>query len=146
MSARPWESAQGSDPWQQANPLYARTCAIHRAVTSNTSGAPVVGDVGYSGEGQNTDSTGSGGETVIYASLPCSIQGRAMGKVTATGVIPADSPGPPVWIVFVPASSAAKGTIRDRDILIDDEGYRYSVAAAYFSSFGFRLNSIRLEN
>ena len=41
--------------------------------------------------------------------------------------------------------SATSYSIRDRDIVVDDEGYRYSIAAASWTVFGYQLNCIRLE-
>jgi len=38
-----------------------------------------------------------------------------------------------------------KGAVRDRDILVDDEGYRYEVGHAYWNILGMKLQCIRLE-
>jgi hypothetical protein len=34
---------------------------------------------------------------------------------------------------------------RDRDILVDDEGYRYAVAAAWWTPLSWNLSAVRLE-
>jgi hypothetical protein len=36
-------------------------------------------------------------------------------------------------------------SIRDRDIIVDDEGYRYGVSANYWTGIGYQLDCIRLE-
>jgi hypothetical protein len=43
---------------------------------------------------------------------------------------------------------AALGTIysiRDRDIIVDEEGYRYEVGANYWTQLGYQLSTIREE-
>lgn len=122
--------------------LYPRTIDVHRPKTNavDGSGNPQKGLVAYSGATQ-----GTGGEAVIMTGIPCSIQARSVGKVEARGVTPADAPGPVQWHIYIPARSAAKGSIHDRDIIVDDESMRYQVAGAYWNILGFRLLTIRLE-
>ena len=48
--------------------------------------------------------------------------------------------------MLVPASAGVpKGGIRDRDILVDDEGYRYGVASAWWTQLAYNLSCVRLE-
>ena len=51
----------------------------------------------------------------------------------------------PTWLIFTPQSALAKGTVRDRDVIVDDEFYRYEVAQAYWNRLGMKLLCIRLE-
>jgi predicted ATPase len=48
--------------------------------------------------------------------------------------------------VFIPASSAITiYSIRDRDIIVDDEGYRYEVGANFWTGLGYQVSTIREE-
>jgi hypothetical protein len=35
--------------------------------------------------------------------------------------------------------------IRDRDIIVDDEGYRYEVSTNFWTGLGYQLSTIREE-
>jgi hypothetical protein len=81
---------------------------------------------------------------VLFTGIPASIQsGRRDARKTA--FLPQDIVWAPTWKIFVPLSSLAKGTVRDRDIVVDDEGYRYEVGQAYWNILGYQLVCIRLE-
>jgi hypothetical protein len=127
--------------------LYPRTIDLHRpaSVATDSSGNPTAGFAGYSGTSANTDASAVTGETVIATGLRCGIMARGMGRVMGLDLTAADSPGPVQWIVTLPKSALAKGAVRDRDILVDDEGYRYKVAAAEWTFMGYALYCIRLE-
>jgi hypothetical protein len=144
MALWPWELSQGSAPWQQTAPLYPRTVTIQRPVTSNDSGTPQLGSIGYSGLSETPDSTGSGGMTTILTDVPCKMRAD-IGKVTALGVLPSDGPGPIKWTISIQAGVVAKGTIREHDVAADDEGYRYLISSAAWSPLGWKLASIRLD-
>lgn len=121
--------------------LYNDTIAVHRLRTVATTG-DAVGDVGYSGAEQSTSSPE--GEAVLVTGLPANIQQGAAGRKKSTA-LPTDIVYAPTWVIFIPASAAAKGTIMDRDILVDQFGYRYEVGQNRYSLFGYRLTCVRLE-
>ena len=110
-------------------------------VTPGTAG---IGYIGYSGMQQTTDA-GPNGEDVVASGVQCSIQAASTGRNARQGGTPSDAPGPVHWKIFMPKTALAKGQVRDRDIVIDDEGYRYHVEAAYWAPLGYQLKAIRLE-
>lgn len=91
-----------------------------------------------------TDLNGPG-EVAIKFGIPASMIGTT-GRATGVGELPSDAPGPSRWRVYVPQSAFPKGTIKDRDILTDDQGERLQVSADYFSTIGYRIECVRLEN
>jgi hypothetical protein len=91
-----------------------------------------------------TDPSGPG-EVAIKSGIPASMIGTT-GRATGLGELPSDAPGPSRWRVYVPQSAFPKGAIKDRDILTDDQGERLQVSADYFSTIGYRLECVRLEN
>jgi hypothetical protein len=49
-------------------------------------------------------------------------------------------------VIEIPSySGLVRYAIRDRDIVVDDEGYRYGVAQNRWTVFGYRLHCVRLE-
>jgi hypothetical protein len=140
MTCLPWLNAPPA-PWQQQQSLYPRTVSVRRPKT--VAGlSDNVGNVGYSGAEQGT---GSEGETILFNDLPASIQLGAGGRTTKSGELPGDATTKPVWNIFIPASSIAQYSIRDRDIILDDEGYRYEVGANFWTGLGYQLSTIREE-
>lgn len=113
--------------------LYPRTIAVTRPT-----GPSGVGNVGYSGVLPST-------ETPVVSSAPANIQAKTTLSRTYTGALPAAPPGPIVWRVYIPFKAVPKGTIKDRDIITDDQGIRYQVEAAYWNSMGWNLACIILE-
>ena len=97
-----------------------------------------AGDAGYSG--QSSDNM-----TAIASGVSCSIQfKRPSGGLAAR--LPADVVAKSIWVIFIPlAAGVANGTILDRDVITDDLGYRYQVAADYWNSLGYALGCERLE-
>lgn len=94
---------------------------------------------------ESTTGTDAQGVTVLFTGIACSIQAKQSGR-KKDSALPQDAVFAPTWvIIFPPGSSPAKGTIRDRDIIVDDEGYRYEVAQAYWNLLGYQLICIRLE-
>jgi hypothetical protein len=123
--------------------IYPRTIAVHRAKTvAGTTDA--VGLTGYSGAESTTDPANPQGEVVLATGIPASIQIGQAGR-KKDSALPQDIVFAPTWKIFVPLSALAKGVVRDRDIVVDDEGYRYEVAQAYWNILGYQLISIRLE-
>ncbi len=113
--------------------IYPRTASFYRP-------NPVVapGDIGYSGESSDS-------QAPIASAVPCSIQyKRASGGLAAN--LPADVVSKSIWIFFIPLSAGfVLGTLKDRDIAMDDLGVRYQVAADYWNSLGYQIACERLE-
>lgn len=129
--------------------LYPRTVAVHRTSSDavTTSGSTTSGGlVSYMGrQPQAVASGGAETEQVLFTGLPASIQAKRSGRTRGT-LLPADIVEKPEWVIFVPASAISQYDIRDRDIIVDDESYRYMVASNYWTSgFGYQLSCIRLE-
>ena len=142
--SRPWENV-APRPWEVAQPLYDRIVSVHRTKTGiGTSDPGQVGNVGYVGREQTTSPSSADGETILFTGLAASIQMRRSGR-TRGSLLPADVTDKPEWQILIPAASLPQYSIRDRDILVDDEGYRYGVSSNYFTSFGYQLSCIRLE-
>lgn len=131
---RPWEENQGRAPWQAAQPLFDRVISIYRQATEL---AP--GNVGYMGQNRTT-------ETLLFSGIAASIQATAS-RATRSGDDrqPYDAPGPVVWNIIVPFSTAPLGGLKTRDIVVDDVGDRYQVSAAYPDGVVWKLASLRLD-
>ena len=125
-----------------AQTLFERTCDVHRMRTV-AGQTPGVGDVGYSGPDQTTTPTDTEGEDVLYTGVSCAISSRAAGR-TKNSLLAADIVYRPTWSIVLPPNAVPRNGIRDNDIVIDDDGYRYGVAAAMWSSIGWQLECIRL--
>lgn len=111
--------------------LYPRIIAVHRPATQAGEGA-----IGYGGQTE-------GGETVVATGIRCNIQLRREGQRDTTG-LPADA-NRPTYDVRVPKRLLPLGTVKDRDIVIDDLGVRYIVQSAYWDSLGYALRVETLE-
>jgi hypothetical protein len=139
--SRPWETG-APRPWEAAQPIYDRLVTVMRSKTEAGPGGGVIGPGGYSGPEQGT---GPEGEVVLFVGLPASIQQKAPGK-TRGAYLPADIAEKPGWVIEIPIwAPITRYSIRDRDILVDDEGYRYGVGQNRWTVFGYRLACIRLE-
>lgn len=109
--------------------IYPRTITIRRP--NPTTG---VGNLGYQGL-QPAD------ETVIAQNIKASIQ-RIQNIKNLEAKLPGDVPSGTVWAIFF---KFQKGALKDRDVIIDDEGIRYQVAAAYWNSLGCKAFCERLQ-
>jgi hypothetical protein len=121
--------------------IYARLVAVHRVKSNAGTADDTIGLAAYSGAEQGS---GSAGETVLYANIPASIQAAQTGRKRDTA-LPQDAVFAPTWRIYIPLSALPKGAVRDRDIIVDDEGYRYEVGQAYWNILGYALVCIRLE-
>jgi hypothetical protein len=139
----PWMKTLNTAPWNAQQPVCNRVVAIHRLKTVAGS-SDAIGGVGYSGAEQSTSSIE--GEQVLLTGISASIQVGAVGRTTKGG-LPGDAVSKPVWLIHIPLSSGVpQYTIRDRDIIVDDEFYRYEVGANYWTALnGYQLSTIRLE-
>lgn len=111
--------------------IYPRIVAFHRP--ADQSGA---GRIGYGG--QNVANEG-----VIATGIPASVQERKDGPANPVH-IPTDGRRPDYY-VFIPRKKLANGTLKSRDIMIDDLGNRFQVIAPYWDSLGYRLSVMSLE-
>jgi hypothetical protein len=123
--------------------IYNRTIAIHRSRTVAGS-SDTIGLTGYSGTEQSTSPSDPEGEQVLFTGVPAKIQAAVMGR-KRDSALPQDAVFAPGWKIFVPAIALAQYSVRDRDIVLDDENYRYEVAQAYWDILGYQLVCIRLE-
>lgn len=139
----PWIVNANSAPWLQQQPTYPRVISIYRNSTvAGTNDA--IGDVGYSGAEQGITTDGQG-EVLIVKGLSAAIQLKAGRSTSKSTELPMDAITKPVWTIFIPATSISIYSIRDRDIIYDDEQYRYEVGSNYWTSFGYELSTIREE-
>lgn len=111
--------------------LYPRTIAIHRPA-----GQAGVGALGYGGQVVAQ-------EAVIATDVAASIQLEREGQRNSTG-LPGDGKQAS-HSVFIRRAALALGTVRSRDIVIDDLGKRYQVLDPYWDSLGHRLAVLVLE-
>jgi hypothetical protein len=125
--------------------LYPRTISVRRSKTNaaGRNGAQLLGLVDYSGREQPGAS--AAGERVLFTGLPAAVQLRRAGRTRGTS-LPGDIADKPEWQIMIPAASLPQYSIRDRDIIVDDEGYRYGVAANTYTGLGYQLTCVRLEN
>ena len=119
--------------------LYPRTIAVHRSGTEQG-----VGLQPYSGVGAAIGMAALQ-EQVIVAGIPANIDPRGLGRVKGLGLLPSDAPGPGQWRITLPAGAVGDGVIRDRDIVIDDLGYRYQVSQSIPTPLSYDIVAIRLE-
>ncbi|VVC76000.1 hypothetical protein AQUSIP_13010 [Aquicella siphonis] len=111
--------------------IYPRTISISRP--NPTTG---IGALPY----QGLDPTD---ETVLFTGIPASIQSR--GATANKAGLPADTKGTPVWVIIIPLQYCPNGSILERDVITDDLGNRYQVAAAYWNSLGYQCESEKLQ-
>jgi hypothetical protein len=121
--------------------MYPDVIAVHRLKTVAGS-TDIIGLTGYSGAEAST--TSPQGETVLFTGIPANIQTGTTGRKKDSS-LPQDAVFAPTWFIYIPLSAIADGSIRDRDVIIDDEFYRYEVAQAGWGSLGYKLVCIREE-
>jgi hypothetical protein len=126
--------------------LYPRLVSIRRLNTEAVqNGVQQVGLLGYSGAEQTeAEFDPTNGEQILFKNICCSIQARQSGRTKGT-MLPTDIISKPEWLIIIPASQLPIYSIRDRDIIADDEGYRYQVAQNWFAGLSYNLSCIRLE-
>lgn len=150
MTARPWELEQGTRPWEMPQGIFIRTIEIHRIATPADQ-AVGTGDIGYVGTEQGPPLPDQGpapigtteGEVVLYTGVIAAIQATSAGR--ASGPLPADVVWKPTWTIYVSSLYLPQNAVRDRDLIVDDAGYRYAVTAADWESLGWKLLCQRLE-
>lgn len=113
------------------NPLYPRTITVSRMKVQQSGGAPVVGDVGFSGDDPVL------GENIILSGIPANISYKGANYRNPVQA-PTDARGSR-YLITIPLGSAALGSITVGDIVTDDVGLRYRVAAPDFQILGYEL-------
>lgn len=135
----PWVTTANTVGTAQQS-VYPRTIEVHRLKTVAGSN-DAIGNVGYSGAEISTTSVE--GEVVLLTGVSAQIEMQASGRTVKNVGLPADATTKPVWRIVIPA--LAIYSIRDRDIIVDDESYRYEVAANWWTPLGYILSAVREE-
>jgi len=108
--------------------LFDRTIAVHRLKTVAGSTDSAIGLTGYSGAEESTSPSDPQGETVLYVGIAASIDAGTLGR-KKDSALPQDVVYGPTWYIYC-SVQLPKYSVRDRDIIVDDEGYRYEVGQA----------------
>ena len=147
MTSVPWSLTVNTNPWNDLQPAYPRIVSVKRTQSAAGGvGSDLIGNVGYSGAEQVPASPGIEGEVTLFSNFRASIQVGAAGRTTKSGELPGDAVSKPIWNIFIPATSGiVQYDIRDRDIITDDEGYRYEVSTNFWTGLGYQLSTVRLE-
>lgn len=122
--------------------LYPRRIDLHRS-KANAAQIATVGATGYSGREASTAPSNPEGEIVLLTGINCQIESRGVGRSTGQMTLPGNVSRNPQWRIMT--QPLPLGTIRDDDIVIDDEGYRYQVALNFWTGLGYSMDCIRLE-
>jgi hypothetical protein len=131
--------------FQKMSFLYPRTVTIKRTVSEAVwNGVQEVGDVGYADATQDDVEVDADGEQILYKNICCSIQAEQSGR-TKDGLLPSDATTKPMWKILIQPRALPIYSIRDRDIVVDDEGYRHIVTQNYWTGIGYELSVVRLE-
>lgn len=124
--------------------IYNRKIEVRRTKAGQANQPTVIGLVGYSGTETGTDVGNPNSESVLYKNAAASIQAGAGGR-KKDSALPQDAVSNPSWNIYLPLGGIPFGAIRDRDLIIDDLGYRYEAGQAYPHILGWKLVCIRLE-
>ncbi len=123
--------------------LYPRRITIQRQAT--VAGATdAIGGVGYSGLVLSNVSSSAQAPITLFSKIPANIQASDTGR-KKDSALPGDATVAPTWRIYIPKRSLKLGSVRDRDIVIDDLGARYQVGQDYWNILGYQLICIRLE-
>ena len=136
----------GLQGFQSTRPssLYPRLIDVRRSKNPATFSS--TGKVGYEGRETSTAFSNPEGEYLVVDHVPCSIDSKGVGRATGAMLLPGNINKHSQWKVTTdPGANLPLGTIRDNDVVIDDEGYRYQVALNMWTFLGYTLDVIRLE-
>jgi hypothetical protein len=122
--------------------IYPRTVSVYRSKPNSGPTAQSVGLLGYSGREDSELASDAQGLTLILEDVPVNIGARGAGRVMS-GTLPSDATRHPQWRILT--KKLDRYAIRDNDIVVDDQGYRYQVTQNYWTPMGFRLDTVRLE-
>jgi hypothetical protein len=115
--------------------VYNRTIAVHRPVTVAATGGVTLGD--YSGVQDST-------ETVLFTGVKTSIQPRSSVR-QHMNALPADARAPYVFSFFFKKRVLFVGDVKNRDILVDDQGERYQVEEVEWTLIGAHIRALKVE-
>ena len=113
--------------------LYPRIISITRPIS--TSG---IGEIPYQALQPNN-------ETPVVSNIRASIQYDSTAD-RMKSKLPGDAYVGMRWKIFTRLKDIPRGTVKDNDVVTDDEGIRYQVSAAYWNSLGCNLKCERLQN
>lgn len=113
------------------NALYPATVSVRRPNVAHGNNATSVGDQGFAGDDSVT------AETAVLSNIPANISFKSKDYRNPTD-LPTDSRGT-IWLITIPVTSAARGTILVGDIIVDDLKARYRVAAPDWQILGYQL-------
>ena len=132
----------GSNSLPSGNTLYPRLIDLYR---SKDPGRPSDVGIGfYEGRtGTTNDFSDPSGLETLLIGIMCNIDAHGIGRSTGAMLLPGDVTKHPQWRISTVAMPLY--VIKDRDLLIDDEGYRYQVALNGWTIAGYVLYCIRLE-
>jgi hypothetical protein len=125
------------------NALYPRLIDLYRSKDPQAAKTGTVGLGAYEGRTGSIGFSDPSGLALLFPGILCAIDPHGIGRSTGAMMLPGDVVKHPQWKITTIALPLY--TIRDRDILIDDEGYRYEVGMNGWSLTGYVLNCIRLE-
>jgi hypothetical protein len=125
--------------------LYPRTISIFRTEqTANASNAATVGEVGYQGRLDSVSSVNLDEEDPLFFDVPCDIMLKRAGR-SRGNTLPSDAMASTMWSISIPSWVLPLHSLRDEDIIRDDEGYRYIIGSNFWTMLGYQVEAIRLE-
>jgi hypothetical protein len=125
--------------------LYPRMISIRRLKTEAVqNNIQQVGLLGYAGAEQSDSPEDINGELVLFKNIICSIEAQQSGR-TKDAYLPTDVTQKALWLIIIPRTALPQYSVRDRDIVVDDESYRYGVASNWFTPLGYNLSCVRME-
>jgi hypothetical protein len=125
------------------NPAYPRLIDLYRSRDPQIAKTGTVGLGAYEGRTGSLSPSDPSGLEKLLTGIACNIDPHGIGRATGLMLLPGDVTKRPQWkISTIPLPLR---TIRDRDFIIDDEGYRYEVALNGWTILGYVLDCIRLE-
>jgi hypothetical protein len=125
------------------NMMYPRLINLYRSKDPQAEKTATTGLGAYEGRTGSVGGSDPSGLALLLQNIPCGIVPHGIGRSTGAMLLPGDVVKHPQWQITTQALPLY--TIRDRDILIDDEGYRYEVAMNGWTILGYSLYTIRLE-
>jgi len=100
---------------------------------------PGTGNLGHLG-------TSTSEEVLLFSGIAADIELASSGRNTAGARdVPADSPGPIKWSIFISGTDAASlPVIQERDMIYDDLGRRFQVSGYWPTALNAQIDTIRI--